>query len=68
MPKLQIVRIDYTNYRGERAKRRIEPLSIAFENSEWHPTTQWILTAVDVERGVVREFAMTNIHSWEPAP
>jgi predicted DNA-binding transcriptional regulator YafY len=62
----QEVMIDYTNYRGERSVRRIRPLSIQFENSEWHPDTQWILHAVDVEKGKTREFAMRDIHSWEP--
>lgn len=64
----QQVIIDYTNWRGERGLRRIIPLSIQFENSEWHPDTQWILHAVDVERGATREFAMVSIHSWTMAP
>jgi predicted DNA-binding transcriptional regulator YafY len=60
------VLIDYTNYHGERSKRLVRPLSVAFENSEWHPDTQWILHAIDVERGETREFALKDIHSWEP--
>lgn len=60
------VLIDYTNWRGERSTRRIRPLSVAFENSQWHPSTQWILHAVDIERGATREFAMKDIHSWLP--
>lgn len=60
----QHVIIDYTNWRGERGLRRIIPLSIQFENSEWHPDTQWILYAVDIDRGASREFAMASIHSW----
>jgi predicted DNA-binding transcriptional regulator YafY len=60
----QHVIIDYTNWRGERSLRRIIPLSIQFENSEWHPDTQWILYAVDIDRGASREFAMANVHSW----
>ncbi len=61
------VLIDYTNYRGERAVRRIRPLTVRFENSEWHPETQWLLRAVDIEKGATRDFAMKDIHSWEPA-
>lgn len=56
--------IDYTNWRGERALRLIHPLSIAFENSEWHPETQWMLLAVDVDKGCERSFALRNIHAW----
>ena len=51
----RIVIIDYTNWKGERRERRITPLSVQFENSEWHPETQWILEAVDEERGVIRD-------------
>lgn len=56
--------IDYTNWRGERAIRRVRPLTIRFENTEWHPETQWLMRAVDIERGATRDFAMKDIHSW----
>lgn len=62
----QEVMIDYTNWRGERAMRRIRPLAVIFENNEWHPKTQWLLEAVDVELAANRTFAMSNIHSWRP--
>jgi len=58
------VMIDYTNWRGERGLRRIRPLRIDFENNEWHPETQWLLLAVDVDKGHERTFAMKNIHAW----
>ena len=56
--------IDYTNHRGERAWRHIYPLGLSFENSQWHPETQWVLEAVDEERGVIRDFALASIHEW----
>lgn len=59
-----IVTIDYTNYRGERATRRICPESISFQSNHWHPESQWLLTAFDVEKGANRTFAMKDIHSW----
>lgn len=62
--------IDYTNWRGERRERLIEPLyRIEFENSEWHPETQWVLYAIDREKGrnVIRDFALASIHSWRAA-
>lgn len=61
------VTIDYTNWRGIRSLRVIYPLGIAFENNEWHAETQWLLEAVDVEKGEIRTFALANIHSWNPA-
>lgn len=60
------VRIDYTNYRGERQIRIIRPLNIVFENNEWHPDTQWLLKAEDGEKRQIRMFAMKDIHSWKP--
>lgn len=57
--------IDYTNFRGKRSVRRIKPLTISFEKNEWHPETQWLLEAVDLERGEMRTFALKNIHAWK---
>jgi predicted DNA-binding transcriptional regulator YafY len=59
------VLIDYTNYRGERSWRKIRPNRIAFENSEFHSDTQWILHALDIDKNVFREFAIKDIHSWK---
>lgn len=62
-PRQEVI-IDYTNWRGVRALRRIRPLRVVFENNEWHPETQWLLEAVDIEKGEVRTFAMATIHDW----
>lgn len=64
----QTVMIDYTNYRGERRTREIWPRSTSFKSSEWHKEPQWLITAVDMEDGKMKDFAMKDIHSWEPAP
>jgi predicted DNA-binding transcriptional regulator YafY len=62
--------IDYTNHRGERGKRVIEPLPehIGFGRNDYHTEPQWLLDAFDVGKGEMRTFAMKDIHSWEPAP
>ena len=63
----KIVIIDYTNWRGERAMRRILPLEISWGFNEWHPKPcRWLLQAVDMEKGEIREFDMSHIHSWSP--
>lgn len=59
--------IDYTNWRGERGERRIQPISVAFYANEWHKEPQWLLTAIDVGKDAQREFAMAGIHSWASA-
>jgi len=62
----ELVLIDYTNWRFERRKRCIYPLSIRFGTSKWHPQPQWLLTATDMDDGgKQKEFAMSGIHSWE---
>lgn len=64
MFKDEEVLIDYTNYRGERGSRLIRPLSIRFEKTEYHPEIQWILRAIDINKGATRDFAIKDIHSW----
>lgn len=65
METTQIVTIDYTNYRGERRQRQIEPLRMYFGANEWHPEAQWLIEARDVEKNVTRSFALRSIHSWK---
>lgn len=59
------IKITYTNHRNETAVRLIEPMSIWFGTTEWHPTEQWFLKAKDVERDVRRDFAMVHISNIE---
>ena len=59
--------IDYTNWRGERRKRTIIPMAVYWSKNEYHPEPQWLLRALDWEKREIRDFAMTGIHSWEPA-
>lgn len=63
----KIVIIDYTNWRGQRAPRRIVPLGIVYGTTKWHPEPQWLLNAWDVVKKTERTFAMKDIHMWEPA-
>jgi hypothetical protein len=35
--------------------------------SSYHPGEQWLLDAVDVDRGVARTFAMQDVQKWGPA-
>lgn len=59
------VTIDYTNWRGERRMRKIEPRDIEFRASPpFHPTPTWIMRAIDLDKGEARDFAMDMIHNW----
>jgi predicted DNA-binding transcriptional regulator YafY len=59
------IRIEYINYRGERSLRLIVPQHCYFAEVDWHPGTQWILDAWDVDKGAVRSFAMRDIQRWD---
>lgn len=69
----QVVVIDYTNWRGERIKRRVQPIEIWWGETNWHPGNQWLLKANDVDIAskdpdhipCVKDFAMSGIHGWE---
>ena len=58
------VRILYTNYRVETALRTIVPDRLWFGKTEWHPDDQWLLDALDVEKGQKRTFAMKDVRAW----
>ena len=62
------VRIDYTNWRGERRQRIVRVLDFRFGANEWHPEDQWLFRAYGVESGEEREFAMAGLHGWTPIP
>ncbi|MFK4706133.1 putative DNA-binding transcriptional regulator YafY [Roseateles asaccharophilus] len=59
------VRIDYTNFRGERGIRRIVPLEVLHGSNDFHPEPQWLLRAFDVEKNAERTFAMRDIHAFD---
>jgi predicted DNA-binding transcriptional regulator YafY len=61
-----VVTIDYTNWRGQRRKRRVIPGQIMLGNTQWHPEWQWLLSAFDLEDQMTKQFAMKDIHGWEP--
>jgi len=61
----EIVVIDYTNWKGNRRKRRIIPARIEFTRNEYHPEFQYLLIAWDLDEQAYRYFAMKDVHSWE---
>ena len=58
------IRMEYTNHRGERAWRTILPLKIEWKSTSWYPEEQYILTALDCEKGEERSFALLEIHGF----
>lgn len=64
-----LVFIDYTNYRGERAWRLIDCTNskTRFGTSLFHTEPQWLMTALDVSKDEEREFAVKDIHETRKA-
>lgn len=62
----KVVEIRYTNWRNETADRQIQPVGIYFGCNEWHKEPQWLLSALDVEKNEMRNFALKDIASWSP--
>ena len=59
--------IDYTNWKGNRATRKVIPDEVYFGESEYHDGRQWLLKAFDLNKREWRTFTMKDIHSWRPA-
>lgn len=52
---------DYTNWRGERMRRKVIPREVRFGISEWHKDPQWLMLAYDFDKRGEREFAMRDM-------
>lgn len=57
----QSLRLIYRNWRGEVAARTILPKRIWYGQTDWHPESQWLLEAYDLEREAERSFALRDI-------
>jgi predicted DNA-binding transcriptional regulator YafY len=64
----QPVWLDYTNWKGRRAWRRVLPYAISFATTEYHPAPQWLLTADDLDEAAPRTFALRDVHAWRSTP
>ncbi len=51
----------YRNHRGEVSERRVLPIRVYFGECEYHAGAQWLLVALDVEKGEDRTFALRDV-------
>ncbi|TIN05581.1 MAG: hypothetical protein E5Y14_32810 [Mesorhizobium sp.] len=51
----------YTNHRGESGRRRVVPIRVWFGSTNWHPTQQWFLRALDLDKDEERDFAFADV-------
>ena len=65
MNEEQNIEVIYKNWRGEVANRKIIPISITFDSTEWHSEKQWLLECYDLDRKNTRLYALKDIQSWK---
>lgn len=58
VPPLEFI---YKNWQGEKSMRRVRPLRFWFGSTQWHPEPQWLLEAIDIDKGEQRDFAIVDI-------
>lgn len=56
----QELQFQYRNYRGENSERRVIPNKIWFGTTEYHTEPQWLMTAYDIDKRDVRDFALLD--------
>jgi hypothetical protein len=62
------ISFDYTNYRGEQSRRTVTPVTHRWGTSQWHPELQWLMLALDHDKGQPREFAVKDMTNIEVHP
>jgi oligoribonuclease NrnB/cAMP/cGMP phosphodiesterase (DHH superfamily) len=58
--------VNYTNWRGETAVRRITPRRLFIGSTEYHPQLQTLIEAFDHDRGADRIFALSGFRGDLP--
>ena len=58
----------YKNYRGEVDEREVIVHHVRNIATDWHPEKQWIVTALDVKKNEMRDFAMRDMSNVRPTP
>ena len=57
----QVIRFEYRNWQGVVATRTARVVSLSYGSTEWHPSPQWVLRAIDLEKKAMRLFALSDM-------
>lgn len=57
----QIITFVYKNWKGETRERKVVPINIEFGSDHYHQPAQWLLHAIDMEKGARRTFAFNHM-------
>lgn len=59
---LPTVLVEYTNWKGNRRKRRIAPTGmVVHQATEWHKLPEWLFEVIDCEDGKQKLFAISGV-------
>lgn len=64
----QCIKFTYTNWQGETAERSCLVQEVMFGETDYHPTPQFLLKGLDLDRGAERIYAMSDIKNLTAAP
>ncbi|WP_198652739.1 hypothetical protein [Escherichia coli] len=53
--------MSYKNWKGKISDRLVTEPSLWFGHTEYHSEDQWMMRALDVEKGEYRDFALKDI-------
>lgn len=57
----QTIRFRYRNWQGSTTIRTAQVIRITFGSTEWHQEPQWLLEARDLDKNVLRVFALHDM-------
>jgi hypothetical protein len=57
----QVMKFRYKNWQGVVADRTARFEALLYTNTEWHRTPQWLVRAIDLDKGEVRLFALQDM-------
>lgn len=56
-----VINFDYKNYKGINSSRRAELHNLFYGQTEFHPKEQWLVEAVDIDKGETRVFSLEDM-------
>jgi len=60
------VRLRYRNWKGVVKTYLILPSGLWYGSTEYHPRRQWLLSAIDLDDGESKNFAVKDVLDWTP--
>lgn len=66
LEKGMVIQFEYTNWKGEVGTRKAFVYGVEWGSNEWHKEKQWLLHALDLDKGEERYFAMKDMKNVTP--